>query len=249
MAEVFSDAVTPVNPLETLVGEGKKFKTVEDLAKSKLESDNFIATLTTETAGYKEEIARLTAEVNARKTVEDQIKALNANKVVPPANSGTPEHKPQGQVITDEDLTKRVKAITESETQASVARANLSTVIEQLVKVYGSEEKANAALQAKAQELKVSTKFLESAAAQSPQAFFSLIGMTSVNVTPHAPRSEVNGGFGDTRQVNQPAPGTYEDMRNKQGRLDVKKLVDPKYLNETMRLALADPDKFLGSAA
>lgn len=245
MAEVFSDTTT-VDPVASLVGEGKKFKTVEDLAKSKLEADNFINTLTGETADLKTRLAQAEAELASRKTVEEQLKAITTNKVVPSVVPVTPV-PPQGQVITDEDLTNRVKAITERQTQAQTTQANVAQVTDRLLTLYGNEDKAKEAVSAKAKELGVSVKFLESAAGQSPAAFFSLIGANVTTLAPAAPRSEVNIGQLN-RQSNQPAQGTYEAAREQQGRLNVKALLDPAYLRSTMKAALDNPDQFLATA-
>ena len=47
---VDNGAPTPpvADPLQELVGEGKKFKSIEDLAKSKVEADRFIDKLKSE---------------------------------------------------------------------------------------------------------------------------------------------------------------------------------------------------------
>jgi len=49
---------TSKTSLEELVGEGKKFKTVEDLAKGKLEADSFIAQLEGELKGVKGDLTK-----------------------------------------------------------------------------------------------------------------------------------------------------------------------------------------------
>lgn len=52
-----------------LVGEGKKFKTVDDLARGKAEADAFIAKIQSEAEELRRQLA-------ASKSVEDQIKAM-----------------------------------------------------------------------------------------------------------------------------------------------------------------------------
>src|SRR4029450_8159059 len=61
MTDLFSDEsdinVDPnKNYLEELVGEGKKFKTPEDLARGKAESDSFIERLQKELHGLRNEL-------------------------------------------------------------------------------------------------------------------------------------------------------------------------------------------------
>ena len=64
------------NYLAELVGEGKKFKTVDDLAKGKWNSDSMIETL-------KAEIATLKAQANSGANVDTllaEIRKINGNK-------------------------------------------------------------------------------------------------------------------------------------------------------------------------
>ena len=67
---VFDD--TPAaNPLDQLVGEGKKFSNVEELVRSYNHSQQFIEQLQTETKGLREELGqRVGAEDLFRKIVE-----------------------------------------------------------------------------------------------------------------------------------------------------------------------------------
>lgn len=251
MPELFTENQTTVSPVADLVGEGKKFKTVEDLAKSKLEADNFINTLQDENKAARERLAALEAELATRKTVEDQLKAISTTKVVPQPPATTVTEPAKGQVLTDEDLTKRVKAITEAEQAGRQARQNIEAVSTQMTKTYGSEEKAREIVQNKARELGVSVQFLQDAAAKSPVAFFNLIGEKTTIQGPTVTRSDVNPSSFTQLPIGNanPAPDTYIGMRNTQGRLDVKKLMDPNYLRTTHEQALKNPDKFFDGVA
>jgi hypothetical protein len=252
MADIFNSNApavtieTPASVLEGLVGEGKKFRDPESLAKGKLEADNHIKNL-------EQEMQQLRADLAARKTVEDQIQALQASKVVPNSPAATPAPVAPGQVaFTEDDLNKRIKAITEQTKQEEATRSNVETVAGKLIALYGSEQKAAEAVEAKAKELNVSKKFLESTAAHSPAAFFSLIGVKGDNTLvpgSAAPRSDVNtGAFTREHTFNNPAPDTYEGMRAAAGN-NVKNLLDPAYLRKSHDLAMKNPEKFFGSSA
>ena len=64
MSDLFGNDVTPT--AEDLVGEGKKFKTIDDLAKGKAQADTHITNL-------EKELAELRQDLSARLTVEDFV--------------------------------------------------------------------------------------------------------------------------------------------------------------------------------
>ena len=65
---------TQTSELADLVGEGKKFATVEDLAKGKQESDRFIEQLQGELSGLREDLGK-------RMTSEQVLEEINRQKV------------------------------------------------------------------------------------------------------------------------------------------------------------------------
>ena len=69
-----TDGGGEVNPLEQLVGEGKKYKSVEDLAKAYMNADQFIETLKTEKRQLEQDFQTKLTEA---RTVEDVLAALN----------------------------------------------------------------------------------------------------------------------------------------------------------------------------
>ena len=86
-----TDNLDPLNPdanddatfdstkdyLKELVGEGKKFKTVEDLAKGKAESDAFISSVTRENKELRDSYKKAIEEVNSRTRLEDLVTKLS----------------------------------------------------------------------------------------------------------------------------------------------------------------------------
>lgn len=94
------------NPLEILVGEGKKYKTMEDLAKAYLNADEHISTLTGENAALREQVTKATTieEVMERLNKQGQSHSQNDNS----ATTGS---------LTPEDVRKLVtEAVTGLET-------------------------------------------------------------------------------------------------------------------------------------
>jgi hypothetical protein len=96
--------------LAELVGEGKKFKTVEDLAKSKVQADQFIEQLKTESAEMRRRLTELEASAGKSRTIED---VLNAVK-------GAQEEGGNQSAISTEDI---LKAIDRRVSELDIAKA------------------------------------------------------------------------------------------------------------------------------
>lgn len=206
-----SDNIT----VDTLVGEGKKFKTVDDLARGKAESDLVIAAREAELNQLREELrnARTTAELlsNANRTPQS---ARTAEEITPPAPAPS---------LTPEDLVARITEVTKNLSVQERQTANKEQVQNRLIEVFGTQDKAEEAIAAKARELDVSIEFLQSTALQSPKAFYTTLGIPDSPVAPKALPTVTHGdvnsnGFGDNR--SGPKPGTmayYTNILNTQG--------------------------------
>lgn len=239
---VFEETQTTGATVNDLVGEGKKYKTVDDLATSRLEADNFIEVLKGEKAAESAEVARLKAELEKRISVEDQIKALTKAPVAPASNAPTErvEEKP--------DLSQAVRAEVERLNRNQMITTNVETVANKLVEVFGSEEKAKEVVNQKAKELKVSVKFLMDSAAASPEAFYATIGLNASRGNAPAPKGDVNTEAFRQNNTSTIAPGSHEEYRQKFAGSDVKKLLDPAYLLGSMEAAMKDPDKYFANS-
>lgn len=155
--------------------KGESFKDVQVLAKSKLESDRYIKELEEQAKAMREELAK---QDYASKLLDQlQSKApesTNGNAVAPNQNNGstTPsDTKPE----VSEDILKALvdKTLTEREAK-NTAEQNAAVVRNELVAKYGTEAKAH--VEKKAVELGMSYSRLEALAAESPNAFLTLIG-------------------------------------------------------------------------
>ena len=165
MSDVFNPE-SPAITAETLVGEGKKFKTVDDLAKSKAESDTYIARLEAQTA-------ELRADLDKRLNAEAQLEALKEELKTRAPATQTREVTPPA--LTEDAITALVaKTITDSEVRKTQSQ-NQIEANKQMVKHFGSFEKAKEAMDAKMDELGLDVQALKSVAAKSPTAFMQLI--------------------------------------------------------------------------
>lgn len=194
------------NPLETLVGEDKKFKTVEDLAKGKLESDAFILQLQEENRQKDEELQKRKTAEEIVAQIQDQRSQLTLTN-----QSNSEANQPAKPEITKEDLEQKVQeVVAQQETQRRVQQ-NVTQVAEKLVAVYGDEDKANAFVKQKAQELQVPIDYLQDVAARSPQAFYKLVELQeSVNAPSRPTQGDVNTQAFRAANPNAPKANTYK---------------------------------------
>jgi hypothetical protein len=206
---VFEQSAEDIN-LDHLVGEGKKYKDPDELAKAYAHASTFIDRL-------KEENDGLRTELSAGLTVKDVLERhLDARpQSAPPAQESPPPAQPAPvqvaePAISKEDLTALVRQVNEEDTRVRTAQENATKVEQTLIDIYGSPEKANQAVRARADELGVSLKFLEGVALQSPKAFLAQMGLDAPKQqsAPQATRSDVNTeAF--RRGSTAVKPGTY----------------------------------------
>jgi len=165
--------------LENLVGEGKKFKDTEALAKGKIEADNYVKTL-------ERKADELAKELSTRLSLEEFLKT---SKQTPPtntngaSNNSTPsgnerpasvEESTHG-TLTKEEIASLVRdALSQEQTKASRSK-NLQEAQKVLLDTWGPRayaEKMDDAVN----RLGLGKEFLADIAARSPQAFIELVG-------------------------------------------------------------------------
>lgn len=182
--------------VDELVGEGKKFATVEDALKGKIEADEFIGQLKNENKELRTLLGTaMTAEERAA-TVQTILSKLNAGA------SNTPGTTPGAQG-KGADGNQSVKALTADDArklflemeQAKKADENIRAVEETLVAKFGDKTKVEQAIAQRAVELGVTEGVLKSLAATSPKAYLRMMGLdqqTSMSGGSTASRSAVN---------------------------------------------------------
>lgn len=164
------------------MGEGKKYKTVEELAKAKVHADAFIEQLKTEKAQVLEDL-------KTRAAVEDAIKKLQA----PNANGGTADPTGQTPVQTQTSEQKAnftledVDKLLEQKDRQKKIQANLNTVSEAIIKYAGTPEKGQEFLKTRAAELGVTVDKLSDVGKESPSALLKLLGLDKAGVSTIAP--------------------------------------------------------------
>jgi len=153
--------------LAELVGEDKKFKSVEDLARGKAESDRFITQL-------QNELAEARTEVQKRIALEELKTAILERET----NGG----QPNGQPIEDKPASVDANSIEELVSKkladletTKTKTANEAVVTETLNQLWGD----NAATELKrvAADVGMSVKELGELGQRNPKALFKLIGV------------------------------------------------------------------------
>jgi hypothetical protein len=178
------------NVLETLVGEGKKYKTVEDLAKSRLEADAFIDKLKGELDIVRTELSKADQNVDRTKLLENLMSSLTntTNRTETPPNQPSDSNTNQNAGLSHDDVVK----IVEQREREATAQRNLDASMAAFRKVFG--DKSDEELAKRATALGMAVEELHSLAKRSPAAFQSVVGLNQTDNSTHsmATRSSVN---------------------------------------------------------
>lgn len=204
---IFETPVTPAVAFEDLVGEGKKYADQPAVAKALTEKDAFIARLLEEARRRDEDIK---AAANT-KAFEDRINAIEqaqlAERREPLPREAAPA--PQATPQLDEEA---VFALMEKREQASARSRNLINVKDKLTEVYGAEFPNR--VKARAAELNISLGQLNAMAAETPQAFFALIGLNEQRPVDHtAPPATRHNTASFAPEVGKKNNAYYQNLR------------------------------------
>ncbi len=175
--DVFTAAIVPaptsvVTPdtltgtVAELVGEGKKYKTIEALAASVVFKDEFIETLKRE----KQEVEAKFEKVNK---ADEVFKQLLESKEVPQAQT-VPN-------LSSDEIAKLIEATISNTEVKRIETNNIKSANDSLVNHFGSLEKAQEFVNTKSKELGLSVEFLMTTAKKSPSAFMNVIGVSGTN--------------------------------------------------------------------
>lgn len=171
---------------DDLVGEGKKFKTQEDLARAKIESDRFIEQLKGELGGIRQEL-------NTRLTLEQMMDKISAPKEPLNPDSGNNQLPGNGEggakQLTEEDFDRIIEQRLSKADKARTQEANMNYVRTALEEKYGPQFATH--LKETASTLGVGEEFLNNLAKEQPKAFLRLVE----SEVPKQPQAAPNGLF------------------------------------------------------
>lgn len=186
--DIFSaDPVEPTVTLADLVGEDKKYKSPDDVAKAYAHAE-----------GHIRNLERDLAALRAEKDVANNPNPTPQNPDPGQVNTPTPPVEPRSDPnprVDENDFRSRIREEVKALNEQSKAADNIETVASKLVQIYGDTAKASEAVRRRAQELGVSVEWLRDSSARSPSAFYATMGITTEGPTSRttpAPHSEVN---------------------------------------------------------
>lgn len=227
------------NYIEELVGDGKKFKTVEDLAKGKIHSDQHINKLQEELASLREDLAKKqTAEEIFEKFKEMQQQGSATDTThTSEAISEVKEQQPSTQ-LDIEDLVRKQLAI---EAQTKSVETNKQIASQKLVETFGNEGAA-IKLKETANRLNLTIERLQEIAGESPQALLSMVG---ANQQPQqAPTGIPSNTVNQTALMNNNSGEKNMAYFNKMRKEDPQKFNSPEIQMELFKLAKQHGDNF-----
>ncbi len=169
------DDTPPDNYLETLVGEGKKFKTVEELAKGKYEADRTIAHKNQEFDELREDALKWRADSVAKARFDEYVQTHNNSQkqddvTITPVGTAQPSFDPNK---LDELLDSKLQKMKAQEKETE----NLARVDTILREQFG--DNARSVLKDKMNTLNLSQDDLKFLAKKSPEAVINALGLNS----------------------------------------------------------------------
>jgi hypothetical protein len=218
MSDIFNGETT--NPpastqttgsVEELVGEGKKFATVEDLAKGKAEADIFIEQL-------KKEQAELRSDLDQRLSAQDLLEEIRKEREAQLSASNSPAQENTTPSLGTDDIANLVKNTVKQLGVQETAEQNILAVDIKMKELFG--DKAQEVMIQKAKENEVSVDFLKDAAAKSPKAFFNVLGLANQKpATPSMTQGTVDMSGTEPRSNAGNSWQDYEIMRRENPKL------------------------------
>lgn len=158
------------DPVSALVGPGKKFETLTELAIGKLKADEFIEVLKKEKAELEARYNEAKGKQDEESRIEEVLKVLKQQ-----AGKGSEDvkNRPEG---NDTDLAATVRAIMKGETEAETRRRNRDEGLKLVQeRVDGNADAVDQYLTSKAQELGTTKDLLLRMSEEAPIAFAKLI--------------------------------------------------------------------------
>jgi hypothetical protein len=221
--------------LDTLVGEGKKYKTNDDLARAKVHSDLHIKRIEEENKVLREKAAQA-------KGAEELMKALRANQTrtneadrdndFGNSNVSGGEAQQGNTALTEADITNKVLAAIEAKTTNKKQDENLLSVKKELIQQFGAEYPN--VIRQKAESLNMSEEDVQALARKTPKAFFQLLGITPTQNTNVSPNPVSRASEGTTFSGSGEKTFSYYEKIRK---TDQRRYMSPQIQNEILAQA------------
>jgi hypothetical protein len=194
-SDIFSaDPVEIDLSFNDIVGEDKKYKEPDALAKGYANLERHARTIEAENAAIR-------AKLDAIEATKQQTP--NEPPKQEPPREQDPAHETPNSTPKTEDFRSQIKEEIRALNEQERAVNNIEATARKLVETYGSQQAANEAVRNRANELGVSVEWLRDSAATSPSAFYATMNLPASGgdrSTP-TPNQEVRMG-GDANRKN-----------------------------------------------
>ncbi len=235
-ANVFTPTDAPKDLVAELVGDGKKYKTVEELARSRLEADKHIAKVELENKEMREKLA-------GAKSVEDVLEAVKANTA---SAKDTPDPKDApaatGASLSAEQVAKIVAEQVTGLRTKEMRETNRNKANAEMLKLFGEKAQEVYMKEAPTPELQAIYKEL---AEVNPDKFIAMF----------TPKQDNKGQSLDTGGKNTAAMNLTQTGTVQQGTqafyAKLRKESPKVYYSPAVQLqmhkdAMSDPEKYFG---
>jgi len=190
----------PTKLVDTLVGEGRKYASVEDLAKGRVEADKHIEQIEAENKRMVEDLAKLEAQVKESTTLDSVVQALK------PATVGEGEDNQDS--FNPSDIESLVAQTIDKRNAAEKASANRKLVNDTLISATGGDAvKAGEVLKDRLSKIGMDAEQFSNLSHVSPEAALKLIDINNTNYK----RADSPSGMAKSDSVSQSSGG----VRNK----------------------------------
>lgn len=161
---------------QELVGEGRKFKSKEDLAKGKFESDLYINTLQSRMDELRKDYLKEKEDNVAKARLEELIDQLNKTSQRPSNNEPTPPVIDGNQPKFDpKEIESLVSTKIQEHDRAKREQENFNEVRNKLKEQYGSNYQS--VLKQKIEELGLDETFMNDLARKHPSVLLKTLGV------------------------------------------------------------------------
>jgi hypothetical protein len=212
--------------LESYVGDGKKYKSPEELAKGYQNADQYINQMQTENE-------QLRGELDKRLNAEDMVDRIKREHEELQASMKAQENTtPQ---LDEKALSDLISQTLDQKNTQKVAQDNIQAVDSKMKELFGTD-KASEILQTKSKELNLSVEYLAEVAAKSPDGFYSLLGIgrdktITPSITASTTNTEAVAKVNSIGAVEADTWNSFESLR----RSDPKKYYTPTVQNKLFK--------------
>jgi hypothetical protein len=212
--------------LESYVGDGKKYKSPEELAKGYQNADQYINQMQTENE-------QLRGELDKRLNAEDMVDRIKREHEELQASMKAQENTtPQ---LDEKALSDLISQTLDQKNTQKVAQDNIQAVDSKMKELFGTD-KASEIVQTKSKELNLSMEDLANVAAKSPDAFYSVLGIgrdktITPSITASTTNTEAVAKVNSIGAVEADTWNSFESLR----RSDPKKYYTPTVQNKLFK--------------